>query len=92
MLPVSTSCVTPFCPATTCMLYSLCLRFIHLRPRFIPEGLVETSQIFLRKIINKNDLAMRNTAEVTGDKPFRVAFYDIHVYSFMFIDHRPTNK
>jgi hypothetical protein len=63
--------------------------------RFIPEGVAETSQIFLQMAptLYQNDLAMRNTADVTGGKPIAVwlqsisggdavnplvAFYDIH--------------
>jgi hypothetical protein len=58
----------------------------------VPEGVAETSQIFLQDIY-QNDLTMRNTAGVTGDNPIAaksktilgvsddnplVAFYDIH--------------
>jgi hypothetical protein len=62
--------------------------------RFIPEGVAETSQIFLREThILQKLLATRNTADVTGGKPIAilsqsvsgvsainplVAFYDIH--------------
>jgi hypothetical protein len=60
--------------------------------RFIPEGIAEVSQIFLRDT-HQNKLTMRNTADVTGGKPIAVlmqpisgvsafnplvAFYDIH--------------
>jgi hypothetical protein len=38
----------------------------------IPEGLAEASQIFLRDADYQNDLAIRNTAEVTGGKPVAV--------------------
>jgi hypothetical protein len=41
--------------------------------RFIPEEVVETSQTFLRDAhFYQNDLAMRNTADVSGGKPFAV--------------------
>jgi hypothetical protein len=61
--------------------------------RFIPEGVAEVSQIFLRDTHILPKLAMRNTADVTGGKPIAVllqsisggsainplvAFYDIH--------------
>jgi hypothetical protein len=63
--------------------------------RLIPEGVAEVSQIFLRDthVLPKFELAMRITADVTGDKPIAVllqsisglsainplvAFYDIH--------------
>jgi hypothetical protein len=37
--------------------------------RFIPKGVAETSQIFLRDTyVYQNQLAMRNTADVTGGK------------------------
>jgi hypothetical protein len=40
------------------------------RSRFIPEGLAEASQIFLRDAhVYQNYLAMSKTADVTGDKP-----------------------
>jgi hypothetical protein len=37
--------------------------------RFIPEGVAETSQIHRDAHILPEDLAMRNTADVTGGKP-----------------------
>jgi hypothetical protein len=42
--------------------------------RLIPEGVSEVSQIFLRDAhtFYLNDLAMRNTADVRGGKPFAV--------------------
>jgi hypothetical protein len=60
---------------------------------FIPEGVAEASQIFLETpTFYQNDLATRNTADVTGGKPIAilsqsisgvsavslVAFYDIY--------------
>jgi hypothetical protein len=37
--------------------------------RLIPKGVAEASQIFLRDAHNlQNDLALRNTADVTGGK------------------------
>jgi hypothetical protein len=60
----------------------------------MPEGAAGTSQIFFRDAqVLQNDLAMRNTVDVTGGKPIAVssqsisgvsainplvAFYDIH--------------
>jgi hypothetical protein len=69
--------------------------YIHTyHPRFIPEGVAETSQRFLRDThFHQNCLAMRNLADVTGGKPIAVqsqsisdvsavnslvAFYEIH--------------
>jgi hypothetical protein len=61
--------------------------------RFIPEGVAELSQIFLRDTYVLSKLAIKNTADVTGGKPISVllqsisdvsainplvAFYDIH--------------
>jgi hypothetical protein len=61
--------------------------------RFIPEGVVEVSQIFLRDTQVLPKLDMKNTADVTGGEPIAVlmqsisgvsainplvAFYDIH--------------
>jgi hypothetical protein len=37
-------------------------------PRFIPEGIVKSSQILQYTNIYQNDLALRNTADVTGGK------------------------
>jgi hypothetical protein len=37
--------------------------------RFIPERAAKTFQIFLR---DQNDLAMKNTADITGGKPIAV--------------------
>jgi hypothetical protein len=66
---------------------------ITYQSRFIPEGVAEVSQIFLRDTHVLLKLAMRNTADVTGGKPIAVilqsisgisaidplvAFYDIH--------------
>jgi hypothetical protein len=46
--------------------------YIHTyHSRIIPEGVAETSQIFLRDI-TQNYLDMRNTADVTGGKPIAV--------------------
>jgi hypothetical protein len=41
--------------------------------RFIPEGVAETCQIFLRdtRVLQKN-LAMTHTADVTNSKPIAV--------------------
>jgi hypothetical protein len=59
-------------------------------PWFIPEGVAEASQIFLRDTFYQHYLAVRNTADVTSGKPdlvavylrckcyYLVAFYDIH--------------
>jgi hypothetical protein len=61
--------------------------------RFIPEGVAEVSQIFRQDTHVLPKLAMRNTGDVTGDKPIAVllqsisgvsainplvTFYDIH--------------
>jgi hypothetical protein len=62
--------------------------------RFLPEGVAEVSQIFLRNThVLPKYLVMRNTADVTGGKPIAVllqsisgvsainplvAFYDVH--------------
>jgi hypothetical protein len=40
--------------------------------RFIPKGVAEVSQIFLREAHVLPKLAMRNTADVTGGKPIAV--------------------
>jgi hypothetical protein len=48
--------------------------------RFIPEGVAEVSQIFLRDthvLPKKKKLAMRNTADVTGGKPIAVLLQSI---------------
>jgi hypothetical protein len=37
-------------------------------PRFIPDGVVKSSQILQYTNIYQNDLAMRNTADVTDGK------------------------
>jgi hypothetical protein len=44
--------------------------YIHTFSRFIPEGVAEVSQIFLQ-------LAMRNTADVTGGKHIAVLLQSI---------------
>jgi hypothetical protein len=70
------------------------ISYIHTyHSRFIPGGVAEVSQIFLRDTHVLPKLAMRNTADVTGGKPIAVllqsisgvsafnplvAFYDIH--------------
>jgi hypothetical protein len=75
----------------SCIGYTfLCIHTYH--SRFIPEGVPEISQIFLRDSL-QNDSAMRNTTDVTGGKPIAVwlqsisdvsavnslvVFYDIH--------------
>jgi hypothetical protein len=54
------------------------LIYIHTyHSRLIPEGVSEASQIFLQDgktwaTFYRNDLAMKNTADVTGDKPIAV--------------------
>jgi hypothetical protein len=46
--------------------------------RFIPKGIAEVSQIFLRDThVLPKLLAMRNTAEVTGGKPIAVLLQSI---------------
>jgi hypothetical protein len=42
--------------------------------RFIPEGVAEVSQIFLRDTHVLSKLVMRNTADVTGGKPITILF------------------
>jgi hypothetical protein len=45
--------------------------------RFIPEGVAEASQIFLRDTHILPKLAMRNTADVPGGKPIAVLLQSI---------------
>jgi hypothetical protein len=45
--------------------------------RFIPKGVAEISQIFLRDTHVLPKLAMRNTADVTGGKPIAVLLQSI---------------
>jgi hypothetical protein len=49
---------------------SLIFTYIH-HSRFIPEGVAEVSQIFLRDTHVLSKL-LRNTADVTGGKPIAV--------------------
>jgi hypothetical protein len=66
--------------------------YLHITHAFVPEGVVETSQIFDQLTFRQNDLVTRNTAYetntvdnpiafcsqyITGVNPL-VAFYDIH--------------
>jgi hypothetical protein len=73
-----------------------CLEYTYIHKyhsRFIPGGVAEVSQIFLRDTHVLPKFVMRNTADVTGGKPIAVllqsisglsainplvAFYDIH--------------
>jgi hypothetical protein len=50
---------------------SFYVKLIHAHhSRLIPKGIAEASQIFLRDA--QNDLAMKNTADVTGGKPITI--------------------
>jgi hypothetical protein len=78
---------------TICTQKSVVIYIHTYHSRFIPEGVAEISQIFLRDTHVLQKLAMRNTADETGGKPIAVllqsisgvsainplvAFYDIH--------------
>jgi hypothetical protein len=47
-----------------------CIHTYHTR--FIPEGVAETSQVLLQDTHILNNLAMRNTADLTGGKPIGI--------------------
>jgi hypothetical protein len=57
------------------LLLSKCVHTYH--SRFIPEGVAEVSQIFLRDTHVLPKLAKRNTADVIGGKPIAVLLQSI---------------
>jgi hypothetical protein len=62
-------------PSSLQKLVYLRLQLIHkfIQSRFIPEGVAEASQIFLRDAhALPKYLAMRNTTDMTGGKPIAV--------------------
>jgi hypothetical protein len=57
----------------TCFYSVIPIVYIHTyHLRFIPEGVVKASQIFLRDAHVLPKLAMKNTAVVTGGKPIAI--------------------
>jgi hypothetical protein len=46
--------------------------------RFIPKGVTETSQLFLQETFYETDLAIENTADVTGGKPIDRRLITVH--------------